>query len=100
MQHEKRFAGLPRSFFAMRHGAAIFRAGGVAGEAPCWRRGSEEALRRWQAGTTGIPFVDANMRELSRTGARLPVPLAKLLRSASTPPPLTLGSYTFAALLS
>jgi deoxyribodipyrimidine photo-lyase len=32
-----------------------------------WRR-DERALRRWREGTTGIPLVDAGMRELRATG--------------------------------
>ena len=28
----------------------------------------DEALRRWQCGVTGIPLVDAGMRELWHTG--------------------------------
>ena len=33
-----------------------------------WQRGDAEALERWQHGTTGIPLIDAGMRELWRTG--------------------------------
>jgi deoxyribodipyrimidine photo-lyase len=32
-----------------------------------WRR-DDAALRRWQEGTTGVPIVDAGMRELRATG--------------------------------
>lgn len=31
-------------------------------------RDDPELLRRWQQGSTGVPFVDAGMRELWRTG--------------------------------
>lgn len=34
---------------------------------PQWRD-DEEALTRWKQGTTGMPLVDANMRELAATG--------------------------------
>jgi deoxyribodipyrimidine photo-lyase len=34
-----------------------------------WPPLSEDALRAWQRGRTGIPIVDAGMRELWRTGA-------------------------------
>ncbi|MET0934273.1 MAG: deoxyribodipyrimidine photo-lyase [Mycetocola sp.] len=34
-----------------------------------WPPVNEEALEAWQRGTTGIPIVDAGMRELWRTGA-------------------------------
>lgn len=33
-----------------------------------WAKASEEALRRWQQGQTGVPIVDAGMRELYATG--------------------------------
>lgn len=33
-----------------------------------WERGYEANLRRWQQGETGIPIVDAGMRELWQTG--------------------------------
>ncbi|MFO7857580.1 MAG: deoxyribodipyrimidine photo-lyase [Ectothiorhodospiraceae bacterium] len=33
-----------------------------------WREDPEPALKAWQAGTTGIPLVDAGMRELWATG--------------------------------
>jgi deoxyribodipyrimidine photo-lyase len=35
--------------------------------APQWRE-DEEALTRWKQGNTGMPLVDANMRELAATG--------------------------------
>ena len=31
-------------------------------------RDDPDALRRWQEGTTGLPLVDANMREMAQTG--------------------------------
>ena len=34
-----------------------------------WRDDTGEALERWRRGTTGIPLVDAGMRELWRTGS-------------------------------
>jgi deoxyribodipyrimidine photo-lyase len=34
---------------------------------PQWRE-DEEALTRWKQGTTGMPLIDANMRELAATG--------------------------------
>ena len=33
-----------------------------------WARGSQVQLKRWQQGQTGIPLVDAGMRELWHTG--------------------------------
>ena len=50
-----------------KHGAAFFTPTGIRGVEKNWRR-DETAFERWAAGETGIPFVDANMRELNRTG--------------------------------
>jgi len=57
-------------FFALKHDTAIFLPGGIAGEHPEWTKGheAEEKVRRWKAGQTGLPLVDANMRELAATG--------------------------------
>ncbi|MFB6308491.1 MAG: DASH family cryptochrome, partial [Haloarculaceae archaeon] len=64
------FELLWRDFFQFqfcKHGAAFFAAGGIRDVDPSWRR-DREAFRRWADGETGVPFVDANMRELNRTG--------------------------------
>ena len=69
-------------FYCAKHGAALWRpqglvsrAGGVGwADAPPGSLVGElskfekEELRRWKEGLTGMPLVDANMRELSRTG--------------------------------
>lgn len=55
-------------FLALHHGRHIFLPGGVTGQArPEWH-GGDDAVKRWQQGTTGVPFIDANMRELFQTG--------------------------------
>lgn len=60
-------------FFQRKHGDAVFRERGTMGAATRlrWRSAgerAEECLRRWTTGTTGLPLVDANMRELNATG--------------------------------
>jgi deoxyribodipyrimidine photo-lyase len=59
-------------WFATKHGARIFALYGTArpaGNAEARRWVTDDALfQRWCAGTTGVPFVDANMRELAATG--------------------------------
>ena len=55
------------TFASWKAGDALFAPGGPAGKNPDWRS-YDEAFERWAAGRTGIPFVDANMRELNRTG--------------------------------
>jgi deoxyribodipyrimidine photo-lyase len=67
------FELLWRDFFQfqfVKHGADFFQPDGIRGVDKDWRRGPEarEAFERWAAGETGIPFVDANMRELDTTG--------------------------------
>lgn len=59
-----------RDFFRwtlVRHGSALFKAGGLKG-AVRTPRNLDERFQHWCAGRTGMPFVDANMRELAATG--------------------------------
>ena len=59
-----------RDFFtyvAWKAGARLFAPGGLIGNDIDWTY-HDESFERWTTGTTGIPFVDANMRELNRTG--------------------------------
>jgi len=55
------------SFVTWKYGAKLFRPGGIIDNDIDWTY-HDESFDRWAAGTTGIPFVDANMRELNRTG--------------------------------
>ncbi len=59
-----------RDFFkyiALKHGNSIFNVDGINGKSESWKE-DEEAFQRWANGITGIPFIDANMRELNQTG--------------------------------
>jgi deoxyribodipyrimidine photo-lyase len=59
-----------RDFFQfgfVKHGSAFFAPGGIRGVSREWR-GRGERFERWCKGTTGVPFVDAAMRELNATG--------------------------------
>lgn len=59
-----------RDFFkytALREGNKIFLEGGFKQRAVDWSY-EEALLKRWQWGKTGIPFVDAHMRQLNQTG--------------------------------
>ncbi|MCO8255475.1 DASH family cryptochrome [Haladaptatus sp. AB618] len=70
------FELLWRDFFQFqfeKHGTQPFERDGIRHRVDIhWRSGtdgeSEEELERWKRGETGIPFVDANMRELNETG--------------------------------
>jgi len=62
-----------RDFFQfqfLKHGSTFFRPSGIRGKQVDWRRDSraEELFERWKRGETGVPFVDANVRELNETG--------------------------------
>jgi deoxyribodipyrimidine photo-lyase len=50
-----------------KYGDAFFAPGGIQGGDPGWRK-DREAFEQWANGETGVPFVDANMRELNETG--------------------------------
>lgn len=59
-----------RDFFtyvARKAGDRLFQPGGIIENDIDWKY-HEESFDRWARGTTGIPFVDANMRELNQTG--------------------------------
>ncbi|QCC49809.1 DASH family cryptochrome [Halapricum salinum] len=64
------FELLWRDFFQFqfrKHGADFFGPAGIRDVEKHWRR-DRDAFERWTNGRTGVPFVDANMRELNRTG--------------------------------
>ena len=64
------FELLWRDFFQyqfLKHGADFFGRSGIRGVEKRWREDRED-FRRWADGETGVPFVDANVRELNATG--------------------------------
>lgn len=65
------FELLWREFFRLqgkKHDELIFLKGGTKQDAdPKWRN-DERLLRPWIEGRTGVPFIDANMREIAQTG--------------------------------
>jgi len=64
------FELLWRDFFQfqfLKHGGEFFTQSGVRDVETDWKQ-DRQAFRQWAAGETGVPFVDANMRELNRTG--------------------------------
>ena len=55
-------------FFALKHGNDIFKEGGtVRSKSQLWNK-DPAAWQRWVDGETGLPLVDANMKELKLTG--------------------------------
>ncbi|MBX2899439.1 MAG: DASH family cryptochrome [Cyclobacteriaceae bacterium] len=64
------FELLWRDYFrlvAEKYGSKIFRAGGIRDREIKWQR-DEKKFEAWRTGTTGVDFVDANMKELLCTG--------------------------------
>ncbi len=64
------FELLWRDYFkwiAMKHGNLLFQSSGIQHLPVQWNE-NREFFERWQNGTTGIDFVDANMIELKETG--------------------------------
>jgi len=59
-----------RDFFkysTIRHGDKIFSEGGIKSRTVDWSY-DKDLFDRWRFGNTGIPFVDAHMRQLNETG--------------------------------
>jgi len=54
-------------FLTMKYGARTFYPGGMHGVEMPWRH-DMELFQKWTQGLTGMPLVDANMRELAATG--------------------------------
>lgn len=65
------FELLWRDFFRLmgkKHGNAIFKRGGTKGEIDESLHDDRRLFELWAEGRTGVPFIDANMRELQQTG--------------------------------
>ncbi|HSF53236.1 MAG TPA: DASH family cryptochrome [Algoriphagus sp.] len=54
-------------FIAKKHGDKIFSIQGIKTQEGSWSRDRSQ-FEAWAEGKTGVPFVDANMRELNATG--------------------------------
>ncbi|MDX5340321.1 MAG: DASH family cryptochrome [Cyclobacteriaceae bacterium] len=54
-------------FIAKKHGNNLFKPEGIRNQKDSWRR-DKDLFQCWVEGQTGVPFVDANMRELKFTG--------------------------------
>lgn len=55
------------AFMVAKHGAKVFRVGGLRQQKLQWNQNSE-LFDIWCNGQTGFPLIDANMQELSSTG--------------------------------
>lgn len=51
-----------------KHGATVFERGGLSEDPDGSLKNDECLLRKWTEGNTGLPFIDANMREIKHTG--------------------------------
>ena len=50
-------------FVCLKFGDSVFYKGGIMGREQEWSQDMKK-FRLWAEGRTGVPFVDANMREL------------------------------------
>lgn len=55
-------------FMFKKYGNQFFKPGGFKGHAPDVAPNQDELFEKWKNGLTGVPFIDANMRELNATG--------------------------------
>ncbi|HEV7351365.1 DASH family cryptochrome [Telluribacter sp.] len=55
-------------FVSLRHGTRIFKASGIKHDVNLTWSHNRDQFEKWRTGQTGIPFIDANMRELMATG--------------------------------
>lgn len=55
-------------FMGKKHGNKIFLKGGIKAEPDDNWSNDYERLQKWIDGRTGVPFIDANMREIALTG--------------------------------
>lgn len=65
------FELLWRDFFRLmgkKYGNRIFMRGGTQGKINAQLKNNRDKFSAWAEGRTGVPFVDANMRELNATG--------------------------------
>jgi len=54
-------------FVCLKFGDRVFHRSGILGQDQPWSQDMEQ-FKAWAEGRTGVPFVDANMRELKQTG--------------------------------
>lgn len=54
-------------FIALKYGKKMLRSCGIKGKPGPWRY-DKELFSSWKEGKTGVPFIDANMRELNSSG--------------------------------
>ena len=55
-------------FVALRYGTRIFKSSGIKHDLSKKYQHDEDLFLKWANGQTGIPFIDANMREMNTTG--------------------------------
>ncbi len=55
-------------FMAKKHGDVIFEEGGIKGSETLPLKEDYDLFQKWIDGKTGVPLIDANMRELKYTG--------------------------------
>ncbi|XP_013407859.1 cryptochrome DASH [Lingula anatina] len=54
-------------FVALKYGTRLFFLDGIMGKKIQWKQ-DPKLFQAWKTGNTGVPYVDANMREMAATG--------------------------------
>uniref|UniRef100_A0A0G4ICR8 Cryptochrome DASH n=1 Tax=Chromera velia CCMP2878 TaxID=1169474 RepID=A0A0G4ICR8_9ALVE len=54
-------------FVSLKYGSSLFLSGGIQGKDLWWEK-PDRLFEAWRDGHTGVPFIDANMRELALSG--------------------------------
>jgi len=54
-------------WWCLRHGRSVFFQGGIYNRDKSWQA-DMDIIRRWKEGKTGMPIIDALMREMNTTG--------------------------------
>lgn len=57
-------------WFSIKYGDKMFHEGGIINKRTSWNS-NPQIFQRWRDGQTGLPLVDANMREIAQTGLLL-----------------------------
>lgn len=79
----------------MKHGYKIFDEYGTSGKKVRWVD-NPEWFARWKDGQTGMPLVDANMREIKETGTCCTTEVVVMSNCSATGMPFVTSTWNVA----